>query len=83
MAGAVLFLLKRNLLPESGLEIENACQGQSVRRSDYDPEIRRFISADDVSVLENDRQDLENSILYAYCFNNPTLDELESSTTLI
>ena len=49
----------------------------------YDPEIRRFISADDVSVLENDRQDLENSILYAYCFNNPTLDELESSTTLI
>ena len=34
MAGAVLFLLKRNLLPESGLEIENACQGQSVRRSE-------------------------------------------------
>ena len=37
----------------------------------YDPEIRRFISADDVSVLENDRQDLGNSIFYAYCFNNP------------
>ncbi len=37
----------------------------------YDPEIRRFISADDVSVLENDRQDLENSILYA-SFHNIT-----------
>ena len=37
----------------------------------YDPEIRRFISADDVTILNDEDRSLEHSALFPYCFNNP------------
>lgn len=43
----------------------------------YDPEIGRFINADDVSILTETINELNGLNLYAYCFNNPinTSDE--------
>jgi RHS repeat-associated protein len=38
----------------------------------YDPEIRRFINADDVDVLKA-QDDLYDKNLYAYCDNNPVI----------
>lgn len=37
----------------------------------YDPEVRRFINADDVSVLEEDQGSIVENNLFAYCLNNP------------
>ena len=37
----------------------------------YDPEVRRFINADDVSVLEEDQGSIVEHNLFAYCLNNP------------
>lgn len=38
----------------------------------YDPEIGRFINADDVEVLSKTLDEFNGLNLYAYCFNNPT-----------
>ena len=38
----------------------------------YDPEIKRFICADDTKVLQ-EQMDLCNKNLYAYCDNNPII----------
>ena len=38
----------------------------------YDPEIKRFINADDISYL-GENQDLDSYNLYAYCGNNPVM----------
>ncbi len=40
----------------------------------YDPEIGRFINADDVSILTETMDELNGLNLYAYCFNNPVND---------
>ena len=37
----------------------------------YDPETGRFVSADDVEVLEVEQENLAQYNLYAYCLNNP------------
>ena len=37
----------------------------------YDPEVRRFINADDVSVLKEDQGSIVENNLFAYCLNNP------------
>ena len=37
----------------------------------YDPQVGRFISADDVSVMSLDQDNLIQYNLYAYCLNNP------------
>ena len=37
----------------------------------YDPKVRRFINADDVSVLEEDQGNIVENNLFAYCLNNP------------
>ena len=37
----------------------------------YDPEVRRFINADDVSILEEDQGSIVENNLFAYCLNNP------------
>ena len=37
----------------------------------YDPQIGRFINADDVDVLETEYENFLQYNLYAYCFNNP------------
>ena len=37
----------------------------------YDPQIGRFINADDVDVLESEYENFLQYNLYAYCFNNP------------
>lgn len=37
----------------------------------YDPEVRRFINADDVSVLAEDQGSIVEHNLFAYCLNNP------------
>lgn len=43
----------------------------------YDPEIGRFINADDISILSKTLDEFNGLNLYAYCFNNPvnSLDE--------
>ncbi len=38
----------------------------------YDPEVKRFINADDISYL-GENQDLDSYNLYAYCGNNPVM----------
>ncbi|MBE5934269.1 MAG: RHS repeat-associated core domain-containing protein [Lachnospiraceae bacterium] len=50
----------------------------------YDPEVRRFINADDVSVLEEDQGSIVEHNLFAYCLNNPvnSLDE-DGELTLV
>ena len=37
----------------------------------YDPEIKRFISADNINVIEATPNELTDKNLYAYCDNNP------------
>ncbi len=37
----------------------------------YDPELGRFINADDISVLDISRSELNGLNLYCYCLNNP------------
>ena len=37
----------------------------------YDPELRRFISADDMDVLSTEQGNINQYNLYAYCLNNP------------
>ena len=37
----------------------------------YDPQIGRFINADDVNVLETEYENFLQYNLYVYCFNNP------------
>lgn len=37
----------------------------------YDPEIGRFINADDTAVLDADYENMAQYNLYAYCWNNP------------
>ena len=37
----------------------------------YAPEVRRFINADEVSVLEEDQGSIVEHNLFAYCVNNP------------
>jgi len=37
----------------------------------YDPEIGRFINADDTAVLDADYENIAQYNLYAYCWNNP------------
>ena len=37
----------------------------------YDPEIGRFINADDTAVLDADYENMVQYNLYAYCWNNP------------
>ena len=40
----------------------------------YDPETGRFINADDVSILNTSKDEINGLNLYAYCFNNPVND---------
>ncbi len=40
----------------------------------YDPELGRFINADDISVLDISRSELNGLNLYCYCLNNPVND---------
>ena len=40
----------------------------------YDPEIGRFINADDISVLSEGKDFFNGLNLYAYCGNNPVMD---------
>lgn len=40
----------------------------------YDPEIGRFINADDISILNTAQNEINGLNLYAYCFNNPVND---------
>ena len=40
----------------------------------YDPQIGRFINADDISVLLSAKDEFNGLNLYAYCFNNPIND---------
>ena len=39
----------------------------------YDPKVRRFLSADDASVLTKDPEQLTEKNLYAYCDDNPVM----------
>ncbi len=39
----------------------------------YDPKVRRFLSADDASVLTKDPERLTEKNLYAYCDDNPVM----------
>ena len=39
----------------------------------YDPETGRFISPDDVGVLDETFTQLNGLNLYAYCYNNPVM----------
>ena len=39
----------------------------------YDPETSRFISPDDVGVLDETFTQLNGLNLYAYCYNNPVM----------
>ena len=41
----------------------------------YDPQVKRFINADDVSVLEEDQGSIIENNLFAYCLNNPVSKE--------
>lgn len=43
-----------------------------LRRRYYNPEIRRFISADDTNMLIKYQGNLDQYNLYSYCLNNPT-----------
>jgi len=47
----------------------------------YDPEVRRFINADDVSVLEEDQGSIVEHNMFAYCLNNP-VNMLDESGTI-
>lgn len=40
----------------------------------YDPETGRFINADDVSILNTSKDEINGINLYVYCFNNPIND---------
>ncbi len=40
----------------------------------YDPELGRFINADDISVLDVTKSELNGLNLYCYCLNNPVND---------
>lgn len=37
----------------------------------YDPEIGRFINADDINILENTKDVINGLNIYSYCLNNP------------
>ena len=39
----------------------------------YDPKVRRFLNADDASVLTKDPEQLTEKNLYAYCDDNPVM----------
>ena len=39
----------------------------------YDPEVGRFINADDLSVLSEEKREITDKNLYAYCNNNPII----------
>ena len=39
----------------------------------YDPKVRRFLNADDASVLTKDPEQLTEENLYAYCDDNPVM----------
>ena len=39
----------------------------------YDPEVGRFINADDLSVLSEEKREITDKNLYAYCDNNPII----------
>ena len=39
----------------------------------YDPKVRRFLNADDASVLTKDPEQLREKNLYAYCDDNPVM----------
>ncbi len=39
----------------------------------YDPQIGRFLNADDVGILEVDQGNLIENNLFAYCYNNPVM----------
>ena len=47
----------------------------------YDPEIRRFINADDVSILDEDQGSIVKHNLFVYCLNNP-VNMLDISGTI-
>ena len=53
--------------PETGLY----CLGSRY----YDPEVGRFVNADDTDVIFAKPQELYNKNLYAYCDNNPVIRE--------
>ena len=40
----------------------------------YDPSTGRFINADDISILNTSKEEINGLNLYAYCFNNPIND---------
>jgi len=46
----------------------------------YDPQVRRFISADDIVVLKKDFENITQYNLWAYCFNDPINMTDESGT---
>ena len=39
----------------------------------YDPEVGRFINADDLSVLSEEKREITDKNPYAYCDNNPII----------
>jgi len=39
----------------------------------YDPETGRFINADDITILDESRDNINGLNLYAYCSNNPIM----------
>ncbi|MDO4337443.1 MAG: RHS repeat-associated core domain-containing protein [Eubacteriales bacterium] len=58
-----------------GYYYDNETEMYYLRNRYYDPEIRRFISADDIELIKTSPMELANKNLYAYCDNNPDARE--------
>lgn len=50
---------------------DEECRWYYLQSRYYDPNLRRFINADDIEVLEVEQGSLIQYNLYAYCLNNP------------
>ena len=72
------------MLPDSVLQRSIRCVTEATitsrrrdcticRRDTYDPKVRRFLNADDASVLTKDPEQLTEKNLYAYCDDNPVM----------